>query len=75
MSEQKTCGAKNRQGQPCERLPMKNCRCHFHGGKSPGAKLGNQYALKHGFYSRAAVEERRALWAMLREARQALASI
>lgn len=70
MSDERICGAKNRQGNPCRRRPMKNGRCHFHGGKSPGGKLGNQYALRHGYYTRVAIEERRAMRAMLREARK-----
>jgi hypothetical protein len=60
------CGAKNRQGNPCQRKPMANGRCHFHGGKSPGAKPGNQNALKHGFYTKEAIEQRRAMRQLLR---------
>jgi glucans biosynthesis protein len=69
MSEKRICGAKTRQGQPCQRRPMKNGRCHFHGGKSPGAKRGNKYALKHGHYTREAIEQRRAIRQMLRTAK------
>ncbi|WP_394731279.1 HGGxSTG domain-containing protein [Altererythrobacter sp. GH1-8] len=44
------CGARNRKGVPCRRKAMANGRCHFHGGKSPGAPVGNLNALKHGRY-------------------------
>ena len=33
---------------------MKNGRCRMHGGKSSGARKGNQNALKHGNYTAAA---------------------
>ncbi|WP_368389767.1 HGGxSTG domain-containing protein [Sphingobium sp. AS12] len=29
------CGAKRRNGEPCRKLPMRNGRCHLHGGKTP----------------------------------------
>jgi hypothetical protein len=34
------CGAKTKRnhGTPCQRLAMKNGRCHLHGGKSTGPK-------------------------------------
>lgn len=31
----------------------------MHGGNSPGAPRGNQHNFKHGFYSAAAIAERR----------------
>jgi glucans biosynthesis protein len=42
------CGAKarTRNKAPCRGMPMKNGRCRFHGGKSPGAPRGE----KHGRY-------------------------
>lgn len=67
--DKRVCGAKNRQGGPCSRKPMTNGRCHFHGGKSPGAPVGNSYALKHGQYTQAAIDERRMMRAMVRDAR------
>ena len=34
-----TCGARNRQGQPCQcKLLFKSGRCRFHGGLSTGPK-------------------------------------
>lgn len=52
-----TCGAKNRSGKPCTRIPAKGKkRCHFHGGKSTGAKTAPGKAkaatasMTHGLY-------------------------
>jgi uncharacterized protein YjcR len=50
----KPCGAKTRKGSPCK-APAANGkgRCRLHGGaKGSGAPIGNQNALKHGFYSK-----------------------
>lgn len=48
------CGAKTRNGRPCQSKPVKNKkRCRMHGGaKGSGAPIGNQNALKHGYYSK-----------------------
>lgn len=52
---------------------MANGRCRMHGGKSPGAPVGNTNALKHGRYTKAALAERRALTALLRAMRASIA--
>jgi uncharacterized protein YjcR len=45
-------------------------RCRMHGGApGSGAPLGNQNALKHGQYTRKAIEERGMLQTLLRETR------
>src|SRR5688572_32456848 len=56
----RTCGAKNRQGEPCKVRPMvgKN-RCRLHGGKTPTGTKGNR---THGLYSSALSDEERDLW-------------
>ncbi len=48
------CGAKARSNgyQPCRQAAMKNGRCYFHGGATP---------IKHGFYTKKAIQERRKL--------------
>ena len=46
----KVCGAKTRAGTPCQRSPRENGRCNLHGGKSTGAPVGNQNAVKTGEY-------------------------
>jgi len=67
----KRCGAKNRQGNPCRNWGMPNGRCRFHGGKSTGprteegkTRIGASH-LKHGRYTKEAIEQRR----LAREAR------
>ncbi len=41
----------------------------MHGGKSPGAPIGNSNALKHGLYSAEAIARRRELAALARSMR------
>ena len=48
---------------------MSNGRCRMHGGKSPGAPIGNANARKHGRYTADAIAERRELGALLRSMR------
>ena len=44
-------------------------RCRMHGGaKGSGAPPGNQNALKHGFYTKQAIEERKFLRQLIRDA-------
>jgi hypothetical protein len=67
------CGAKARSGQPCRqwRVPGR-ARCHWHGGRSTGAKSPEGIArirqanTKHGAYSR----EHQDLIRRIREMRQ-----
>jgi hypothetical protein len=49
--------------------PLSETRCRMHGGKSPGAPIGNANARKHGRYSAEAVAERRELAALIRSMR------
>lgn len=51
---------------------MKNGRCRMHGGKSTGAPRGSQNALKHGFYTRAAIDERKMMKEWLRECHESI---
>lgn len=59
MNDKSICGAKNRQGNPCQKSPMKGrTRCRLHGGLNTGEKIkGNKNAVKHGIYSRTFTEE------------------
>jgi hypothetical protein len=45
---------------------MTNGRCQMHGGRSPGAPIGNANARKRGFYSAEAIAERREVAALIR---------
>ncbi|WP_109565860.1 HGGxSTG domain-containing protein [Jannaschia seohaensis] len=60
------CGARTRNGGPCRSPAMPNGRCRMHGGKSPGAPIGNNNARKHGRYTADAVAERREIAGLLR---------
>lgn len=63
------CGARARNGTPCQSPAMANGRCRMHGGTSPGAPVGNDNARRHGVYTADAVAERRELAALLRSMR------
>ena len=63
------CGARTRNGTLCRSPAMANGRCRMHGGKSPGAPIGNANARKHGRYSAEAIAERRRVVALIREMR------
>jgi hypothetical protein len=51
-------------------------RCRMHGGApGSGAPRGNKNALKHGWYTREAIEGRRQLRALLRQSRMLIQQI
>ena len=67
------CGAKTRQGTPCQNPAIKDrARCKLHGGKSTGPRTADGKArvaaahTKHGRRSRAFVETRKQIWRELR---------
>ena len=68
------CGAKTRSGKPCNAPAVRGRRrCRMHGGApGSGAPRGNQNALKHGMYTRKALEERRAVQDLLHQSRMLL---
>lgn len=66
------CGAQTRQGTPCQAPAMPNGRCRMHGGKSTGPPRGTQNALKHGYFTREAIERRRRTSQLLSECRNFL---
>ena len=55
------CGAKTRSGKPCKSPCVRGRkRCRMHGGaKGSGAPMGNQNALKHGYYTEESISKRR----------------
>jgi hypothetical protein len=71
------CGAKTRSGKPCAASAMRGKkRCWMHGGApGSGAPRGNNNALKHGLYTRVAIEERRQLQALMRKSRRLVQEI
>lgn len=64
------CGAKTRSGEPCKNPAMQNGRCRMHGGKSTGPPKGSQNALKHGLYTKAAIEKRRQIRELIKDSRE-----
>jgi hypothetical protein len=65
------CGAKTRLGKPCMSPAVHGKkRCRMHGGApGSGAPRGNQNALKHGLYTREAIEKSRQLRTLMRQSR------
>ena len=63
------CGARTRLGGSCGHYSMANGRCRYHGGKSTGAKNPHR-PIKHGHYTKDAVEQRRYVASMIKTARQ-----
>ena len=47
----------------------------MHGGKSPGAPIGNSNARKHGLYTADAIAERRELAGLLRSMRSIIEEV
>ena len=68
------CGAKTRSGKPCQSPAVAGKRrCRMHGGaKGSGAPKGNKNALKNGLYTKEAIEERKELRRLIREANNLL---
>ncbi|PIW55242.1 MAG: hypothetical protein COW16_07145 [Sphingomonadales bacterium CG12_big_fil_rev_8_21_14_0_65_65_10] len=70
------CLATTRTGGACQSPAVRGKRrCRMHGGTNPGAPKGNKRALKHGHYSREAVELRAALRSVLTDSLEGLADI
>jgi hypothetical protein len=71
------CLAKTRRGTPCQSPATKHGRCRMHGGApGTGAPKGERNgSWKHGRYSREHIEMRRAIKALLCEARSTLETL
>jgi uncharacterized protein YjcR len=68
------CGARTRHGTPCRAPAVKGKkRCRMHGGaQGSGAPRGNRNAVKHGAFTKQALERRAAMRRLIREARKVL---
>jgi uncharacterized protein YjcR len=68
------CGAKTRKGTACRAPAVSGRRrCRLHGGApGSGAPRGNRNALKHGAFTKQALERRAAMRRLIREARKVL---
>jgi hypothetical protein len=70
LQEAPRCGARTRQGKPCQSPIVKGkSRCRMHGGApgigAPRGERNGNY--RHGFYTAEAMAERRAVRALLRK--------
>lgn len=74
MQASQRCGAQTRNGEPCRAPALRGkTRCRMHGGAAgSGAPFGNGNAVKHGFFSRDALEERKFVRTVLIEAENVL---
>jgi hypothetical protein len=78
LSKAVPCGAKTRRGTPCQGPAMQNGHCRMHGGASTGPRTAacieaiRRSRTVHGYYSAAAVLERRAARQLMRELRHLL---
>jgi len=77
MLSSQRCGAKTRSGKPCMSPAVSGKRrCRMHGGApGSGAPRGNKNALKHGLYTREAIQERRQLQSLFRQSRTLIREI
>ena len=68
------CGAQTRDGETCRAPALRGkARCRMHGGAAgSGAPFGNDNAVKHGFFTGEAIDERKFVRATLIEAEQLL---
>jgi hypothetical protein len=71
------CQAKAKStGKRCGNIACKGKNvCYIHGGKSPGAKRGNSYALKHGMYTAEAIAERKVIGELIKVSRDGMADL
>jgi hypothetical protein len=70
MQASPRCGAQTRNGGTCRAPALRGkARCRMHGGAwGSGAPLGNGNAVKHGFFTSVAIDERKLVRTVLIEA-------
>ncbi|WP_298883682.1 HGGxSTG domain-containing protein [uncultured Bradyrhizobium sp.] len=71
------CGARTRSGETCRAPALRGkMRCRMHGGAwGSGAPDGNSNAVKHGFFTSEAIEERKFVRTILAEAESLLCQL
>ena len=63
-------------GKRCGNIAMKGKSvCYLHGGKSPGAKMGNQNAYKHGNYTAEAIAGRQYIQQLIKYSQELLGQL
>jgi hypothetical protein len=77
MLASQRCGAKTHSGKPCRSPAVHGKkRCRMHGGApGSGAPKNNQNALKHGQFTKGAIEERKQVQALIGQSRKLLRDI
>ena len=77
MLASQRCGAKTRSGKPCRSPAVHGKkRCRMHGGApGSGAPKNNQNALKHGQFTKDAIEAHKLLRALLQQSRKLVQDI
>ena len=75
MNQAPRCGARTRNGKPCQSPAVNGRRrCRMHGGAvGSGAPVGNKNALRHGWYTAEATARRRQLSDLIRQSRAVIA--
>ena len=70
MQTSPRCGARTRNGETCRAPALRGkARCRMHGGAwGSGAPFGNSNAVKHGFFTSEAIDERKFVRTVLTEA-------
>jgi uncharacterized protein YjcR len=77
MLTSQRCGAKTRSGTSCKSPAVQGKkRCRMHGGApGSGAPKQNKNALKHGMFTKEAIEARRQVRALVRQSRKFMQEI
>jgi uncharacterized protein YjcR len=77
MLSSQRCGAKTRSGTSCKSPAVQGKkRCRMHGGApGSGAPKQNKNALKHGMFTKEAIEARRQVRALVRQSRKFMQEI
>lgn len=60
------CGANTRSGGFCGHYSMRNGKCRYHGGKATGARNPHR-PLKHGFFTKEAIAQRKKFASLLKD--------
>lgn len=77
MQASPRCGAQTRNGDTCHAPALRGkTRCRMHGGAAgSGAPFGNKNAVKHGFFTGEAIDERKFVRTVLIDAENLLRSL
>ena len=77
MKASARCGARTRKGATCRAPALRGkARCRMHGGAAgSGAPVGNDNAVKHGFFTSEAIDERKFVRTVLKETRAFLSTL